>query len=83
MDNTLFPTSPDDAPPGQAPLAERMRPRKLDQVVGQEHLLGPGKILSEVVRADEIPSMKDHAGPNNCPGDPRSFRRSECGAGRR
>ena len=57
MDNTLFPTSPDDDPPGQAPLAERMRPRKLDQVVGQEHLLGPGKILSEVVRADEIPSM--------------------------
>jgi len=28
-----------------APLADRMRPRSLDEVVGQEHLLGPGRVL--------------------------------------
>jgi len=33
------------------PLAERMRPRKLDQVVGQEHVLGEGKLLRELTAA--------------------------------
>ncbi|MBV8209364.1 MAG: replication-associated recombination protein A [Burkholderiaceae bacterium] len=33
------------APAGTAPLAERMRPRRFDQVIGQSHLLGPGKPL--------------------------------------
>src|SRR5512136_1540685 len=31
--------------PAEAPLAERMRPRSIDEVVGQSHLLGPGKPL--------------------------------------
>src|SRR5437868_6321724 len=35
----------------ERPLAERMRPRKLDKVVGQTHVLGEGKMLSELVRA--------------------------------
>jgi putative ATPase len=35
----------------ERPLAERMRPQKLDEVVGQEHLLGKGKLLYELVRA--------------------------------
>ncbi len=33
------------------PLAERMRPKKLSEVVGQEHILGSGKLLDELVRA--------------------------------
>ncbi len=39
------------------PLAERMRPRTLDEVVGQEHLLGPGRPLRKAIEADRIPSM--------------------------
>ena len=33
------------------PLAERMRPRTLDEYVGQEHMLGPGKPLRDADRA--------------------------------
>jgi putative ATPase len=43
--------------PGTAPLAERMRPRSLGDVLGQDHLLGEGKILHSVIDSDEIPSM--------------------------
>ena len=35
--------------PGQIPLAERMRPQKLEQLVGQQHLVGPGKILQKMI----------------------------------
>jgi putative ATPase len=40
-----------------APLAERMRPRSLDEVVGQEHLLARGKPLREVIESDRLPSI--------------------------
>lgn len=39
------------------PLADRMRPQTLDEFVGQEHLVGPGKVIRRAVEADEIPSM--------------------------
>jgi len=39
------------------PLADRMRPRTLDEVVGQEHLLGPGKLLRQMVAAGSLHSM--------------------------
>src|SRR5437762_6836821 len=42
-------------PPG--PLADRMRPRTLDEVVGQEHLLGPGKVLRRALEQGELHSM--------------------------
>ena len=35
----------------QQPLAYRMRPRNLDEVVGQQHLVGPGKIIRRMVEA--------------------------------
>lgn len=38
------------------PLAERMRPRSLDEIVGQEHLLGPDKLMRRVIEADRIGS---------------------------
>ena len=42
----------------RAPLAERMRPRSLDEFVGQEHLIGPGKMLRRLVEGSgRIPSM--------------------------
>ncbi len=40
-----------------APLAARMRPRTLAEYVGQEHLLGPGRILERAISSDQIPSM--------------------------
>jgi len=40
-----------------APLAERLRPDTLDDVVGQHHLIGEGKILSNILKVNEIPNM--------------------------
>ena len=45
------------APSAAAPLAERMRPRSLDEYVGQEHILGPGKLLRRAIEADRISSL--------------------------
>ena len=58
MSGSLFeddkPISNSSAP---APLAERLRPKTLDEVVGQEHLLGPGKPLRTAIERDQVPSM--------------------------
>lgn len=40
-----------------SPLAARLRPRKLDEVVGQEHILGEGKLLSRAIMADKLSSV--------------------------
>ena len=40
-----------------APLAERMRPARLDQFIGQSHLLGPGKILDRLLRYNRFQSL--------------------------
>src|SRR6186997_1966814 len=45
------------APSANAPLAERMRPRSLDDYVGQEHILAPGKLLRRAIEADRISSI--------------------------
>jgi len=42
---------------GSAPLATRMRPRTLEEFVGQEHILGPGKLLRRAIEADRLPSV--------------------------
>lgn len=39
------------------PLADRIRPTKIDEVVGQEHLLGEGKILNKIIKSGKIPNM--------------------------
>lgn len=44
------------SPPHQ-PLAERMRPRTVDDVVGQEHLLGGSSLLRSAIAADRLPSI--------------------------
>jgi putative ATPase len=40
-----------------APLATRMRPRTLEEFVGQEHILAPGKLLRRAIEADRLPSV--------------------------
>jgi putative ATPase len=49
--------APSPAPLASAPLAERMRPRTLDEFVGQEHILGAGKLLRRAIEADRISSV--------------------------
>ena len=39
------------------PLATRMRPRSLEEFVGQEHILAPGKLLRRAIEADRLPSV--------------------------
>ncbi|MBQ4252488.1 MAG: replication-associated recombination protein A [Erysipelotrichaceae bacterium] len=39
------------------PLAARIRPQTLDEIVGQQHLLGPGKVLRKMIEADSVTSM--------------------------
>jgi putative ATPase len=55
MDTDLF-----DAAGGSAhgePLASRMRPRTLEEFVGQEHILGPGRLLRRAIQADQLSSL--------------------------
>ncbi|MDO8520135.1 MAG: replication-associated recombination protein A [Deltaproteobacteria bacterium] len=40
-----------------SPLAHRMRPRTLEEFVGQEHLLGPGKFLAQIFQSPQFPSL--------------------------
>ena len=46
-----------DAPLDAQPLAARMRPAALDEIVGQAHLLGPGRALRRSIESDHTPSM--------------------------
>lgn len=41
----------------QAPLADRMRPKSIDEIIGQEHLLEKGRFLARCVAANRIPSL--------------------------
>src|SRR5213075_228743 len=47
----------DEAVNASAPLAARMRPRTLEEFVGQEHILVPGKLLRRAIEADRLPSV--------------------------
>ena len=40
-----------------APLADRLRPKTLDEMVGQQHLLAPGKVLRRIIESGEIPNL--------------------------
>ena len=46
-----------EAADSAAPLATRMRPRSLEEFVGQEHILAPGKLLRRAIEADRLPSV--------------------------
>lgn len=55
FDNDSF--TPPARTPDDAPLAERMRPKSLDQVVGLDEILGEGRFLRNAIEHDRIPSM--------------------------
>ena len=57
--DTLFAAAQrrDPVAKGHIPLAERMRPRNLDEYVGQRHLFGEGKLLARAIARDRLPSM--------------------------
>jgi putative ATPase len=52
----LFAAAADGVLAGRGPLADRLRPTRLEEVVGQEHLLGPGGPLRALVEADRLSS---------------------------
>jgi putative ATPase len=53
----LFDHAADKEAEARAPLAERMRPRTLDEYLGQEHLTAPGRLLRKAIELDQVPSM--------------------------
>ena len=56
----LFAPDPSDTPPEQdasRPLADRLRPRTLDEVIGQKHLLGPGGTLRRMIASGRLGSL--------------------------
>ena len=54
---SLFEDSPLPRIDKDRPLAERMRPEILDEYVGQQHMLGPGKPLRLQIERDQLSSM--------------------------
>lgn len=48
-----------------APLAQRLRPQALDDFVGQQHVLGPGKALRRAIEADRVPSLVLYGPPGS------------------
>jgi len=48
-----------------APLAQRLRPQTLDELVGQEHVLGPGRALRRAIEADRVPSLVLYGPPGS------------------
>ena len=48
---------------GRAPLADRLRPRQLDDFVGQEGILGPGRLLRRAIAADRVGNLILHGPP--------------------
>lgn len=64
MSRDLFSSQPPPQPAAEpptesqpAPLAERMRPTRLENVVGQDHILAEGKMLYQMIRSDQVPSL--------------------------
>src|SRR5215831_7161963 len=57
MSGSLFEEEQPNSPPPDAPLADRLRPQTLDEVLGQGHLLDPGKPLRTAIERDQVPSM--------------------------
>jgi putative ATPase len=54
---TLFSRSEKTNMQSAAPLAVRMRPRTIDEFIGQKHFLGPGKLLKRMLQADKLSSL--------------------------
>ncbi len=61
----LFKQAEDEAILRNAPLAVRMRPASIDEILGQDHFLGPGKLLRRMLAADRITSLIFHGPPGS------------------
>jgi putative ATPase len=48
-----------------APLAQRLRPQTLDEFVGQQHVLAPGRALRRAIEADRVPSLVLYGPPGS------------------
>jgi putative ATPase len=55
--NDLFDARRAELTEKEAPLAARMRPRTLDEFIGQEHIVGPGRLLRRAIQADQLSSV--------------------------
>ncbi len=53
----LFAHAQEERSRREAPLAARMRPRTMDEYVGQEHVVGPGRLLRRAIQADQLSSL--------------------------
>lgn len=56
MTRDLF-DSASERPTERDPLADRMRPTQLEDIIGQEHILGAGRLLRRLIEADRVPSL--------------------------
>ena len=59
----LFDYMADKKKETQAPLALRMRPKTLEEVVGQQHIIGRGKLLYRAIKADKLSSILFYGPP--------------------
>jgi putative ATPase len=55
--NDLFHYSSEERKNTRGPLASRMRPRTIDEFIGQEHIIGEGKLLRRAIKADQLTPM--------------------------
>lgn len=62
---SLFEKAEAEAKASVQPLAARMRPRRLSEYVGQQHLLGPGQLLSRMIAAGRLGSVVLHGPPGS------------------
>ena len=65
MQESLFPPEL-TASPDTRPLAARLRPRSLAEFVGQDHIIGPGRLLRRAIEADRLFSSLIFWGPPGC-----------------
>ena len=59
--NNLFEAQPEQL--HNAPLAARMRPRNLNEFVGQEHIIGAGRLIRRAIQADQLSSLIFYSPP--------------------
>ena len=57
MREDLFENAALDRLRREAPLARRIAPRTLDELIGQDHILGPGTVLRRAIEADRVTSL--------------------------
>ncbi len=63
--NSLFDYSRQQYLKKNAPLADRMRPRQLDEFIGQERIIGPGRLLRRAISADQLSSLIFYGPPGS------------------